>query len=120
MAQIQRFSEHVIDLAERLADVADAAEGKGNRRGGMGARWLVLPAAGAGLHALATSRPFPRQAMGVLEQAIARVPELPDDLLGRVAGHPLGHRRSEDHPPGVADVRQPQDHFRSLRLQAVR
>ncbi len=31
---VHKFSEQVIDLAERLADVADAANGKGIRKGG--------------------------------------------------------------------------------------
>jgi hypothetical protein len=48
MANVHKFSEQVIDLAERLADVADAANGKGIRKSGA-SRWLILPAAGAGL-----------------------------------------------------------------------
>jgi hypothetical protein len=32
MASINKVSEQVIDLAERFADVADAAQGKGTRR----------------------------------------------------------------------------------------
>jgi hypothetical protein len=84
MADISRFSEHVIDLAERLADVSDAANGKGIRRGSMGTRWLLLPAAGAGIYALATSGAFTRHAKGVMGQAKTRASELPDDLLNRV------------------------------------
>jgi hypothetical protein len=84
MADINKFSEQVIDLAERLADMSDAAKGKGIRRGGMGTRWFVLPAAGAGLYALATNGSFTRHAKGVVDQAKARASELPDDLLGRV------------------------------------
>jgi hypothetical protein len=85
MAQIQKFSEQMIHAAERLADVADAAEGKGARSGGgVGTRWLLLPAAGAGLYALATRRSFQRQAKDVLQQAKARASELPEDLLSRV------------------------------------
>ena len=81
MAGIHKFSEHVIDLAERLEDVADAANGKGIRRGSFGARWLILPAAGAGLYALATSGSFSRQARDVMDQAKTRASELPDDLM---------------------------------------
>ena len=33
MADINKFSEQVIDLAERLADMSDAAKGKGGRNG---------------------------------------------------------------------------------------
>ena len=52
MADMNRFSERLIDIAERFADVVDAAEGKGGRKGGPGARWLILPAAGAAAYAL--------------------------------------------------------------------
>src|SRR6478672_11399678 len=84
MADVHKFSEQVIDLAERLEDVADAAKGKGIRRGGLGSRWVILPAAGAGLYALATRGSFARQAKGVMDQAKTRVSELPDDLLRSV------------------------------------
>jgi len=84
VADIYRFSERVIDLAERLEDVADAAKGKGNRKGSLGTRWLLLPAAGAGLYALATSGSFSRQAKGVMNQAKTRATDLPDELLGRI------------------------------------
>jgi hypothetical protein len=84
MADIHKFSEQVIDLAERLEDVADAAKGKGNRRGSLGRRWLILPAAGAGLYALATSGSFTRGAKDVMDQAKTRASELPDDLLSRI------------------------------------
>jgi len=77
VADIYRFSERVIDLAERLEDVADAAKGKGNRKGSLGTRWLLLPAAGAGLYALATSGSFSRQAKGVMNQAKTRATDLP-------------------------------------------
>jgi hypothetical protein len=84
MAGIRKFSEGVVEAAERVADVADAAQGKGIRRGRMSARWLVLPAAGAGLYALATSGSFSSQAKGVLQQARARASDLPEELLDRV------------------------------------
>jgi hypothetical protein len=84
MADVHKFSESVIDMAERLEDVADAMQGKGNRRGGVGTRWLLLPAAGAGLYALATNNSFGRHAKGVIDQAKTRAAELPEDLLGRV------------------------------------
>jgi hypothetical protein len=80
---VHKFSEQVIDLAERLADVADAANGKGIRKGGT-TRWLILPAAGAGLYAFATSGSLTRHAKGVVNQAKARASDLPDDLLGVV------------------------------------
>lgn len=84
MADIHGFSERVIDLAGRLEDVADAVNGKGIRRGGMGTRWLLLPAVGAGLYALATNGTFTRRAKDVVGQAKTRASELPDDLMGRV------------------------------------
>jgi hypothetical protein len=49
----------------------------------MGARWVILPAAGAGLYALATSRSFSRRASGVIDEAKTRATELPDDLMKR-------------------------------------
>jgi hypothetical protein len=84
MADINKLSEQVIDLAERLADMSDAAKGKGSRRRSTGRQWVVLPVAGAGLYALATSGSFARQARGVMNQAKARASELPDDLLSRI------------------------------------
>ena len=82
MANIYRFSDGVVDFGERLADVADAVQGKGNRKGG--ARWLILPAAGAGLYALAANRTFARQAKRVMNEAKERASDLPEDLVGRV------------------------------------
>jgi hypothetical protein len=84
MGDVHRFSAYVIDLAERLDGMADAAKGKGTGRGGLRARWLVLPAAGAGLYALATSGSLSRQAKEVMNQAKTRASELPEDLVGRV------------------------------------
>jgi hypothetical protein len=84
MADIYKFSDRVIDAGERLADVADAVQGRGIRSGRIGVRWLLLPAAGAGLYALATSGSFTRQAKSVMNQAKERASDLPDDLVGRV------------------------------------
>ena len=83
MADMNKFSEQVIDLAERFADMTDAAQGRGNRKS-MGARWLILPAAGAGLYALGASGSFKRNAKKVMSQAKERASELPDDLMNRV------------------------------------
>jgi hypothetical protein len=88
MSAIYKFSERVIDLAERLEDVADAAHGKGRRKGGSGTRWLILPAAGAGLYALATNGSITRQAKDVMDQAKTRASELPDDLMSRIRQTP--------------------------------
>jgi hypothetical protein len=83
MADMNRFSEQLIDLAERFADMTDAAQGKGNRKS-MGARWLILPAAGAGLYALGANGSFKRSARKVMSQAKDRASELPEDLINRV------------------------------------
>jgi len=82
MADMNKFSEHVIDLAERFADITDSAQGKGNRKS-MGARWLIIPAAGAGLYALGASGSFTRSAKKVMSQAKERASELPEDLMNR-------------------------------------
>ena len=83
MADINKFAEQVIDFAERFADITDAAQGKGNRKG-VGARWLVLPVAGAGLYALGTNGSFTRKTKKVMNQAKTRASELPNDLMNRV------------------------------------
>lgn len=85
MADAHKLSERMIDMARRFEDVVDAAEGKGARgSGGIGTKWLLLPAAGAGLYALMTSNSVGRHAKGVLDQAKNRASELPDDLMNRV------------------------------------
>ena len=83
MADMKKFAEQVIDLAERFADITDAAQGKGNRKG-VGTRWLVLPVAGAGLYALGANGSFTRKTKKVMNQAKARASELPSDLMNRV------------------------------------
>jgi hypothetical protein len=83
MTNVHKFSERVIDFAERLEDVADAAAGKGARNGRGGTRWLLLPTVGAGVYALVTNKAFGRQAKGVMDEAKRRASELPDDLLKR-------------------------------------
>ena len=79
MNDVQNFSKHVIDYAERLADMADAAEGHGKRKLGL-TRWLVLPAVGAGLYAFVTSG----RGKGVMDDAKTKAAELPEDLVKRV------------------------------------
>jgi hypothetical protein len=82
MGDLQKVSKQVADLAQRLADVADAARGQRSR--GIGAiRWVLLPAAGAAAYAAAKSS-LKSPAKGVAREA-RRTPEQPDfDLLGRV------------------------------------
>jgi len=86
MADVNRFSEQLIDVAERFADVVDATQGKGARKGGVGARWLILPAAGAAAYALVTSSSnLARQTRGLMRRAKDRATDLPDaDLFARV------------------------------------
>lgn len=86
MADVNEFSEGLIDMAERFADVVDAAQGRGARKAGSGAKWLLLPAAGAGAYALATSSSgLARRTRKLMTRAKDRATDLPDaDLLGRV------------------------------------
>jgi hypothetical protein len=83
MADVKKVSEQLIDYAGRLENVVDAAQGKESGRAPR-ARWLLLPAAGAGLYALTTSGAFTRQARDVAKEARDRAAELPDALLSRV------------------------------------
>jgi hypothetical protein len=86
MAELNKMSEGLIDMAERFADVVDAAQGRGARKAGHGARWLILPAAGAGVYALATSSSaFARRTRKLMSRAKDRATDLPDaDLFARV------------------------------------
>jgi hypothetical protein len=107
MADVHKLSEQMIDLAERLSDVADAAAGK--RRtprssassGAAIGRWILLPAAGAALYAAGRSRFFARQAKSVLgearlltEEAKSRAADLPNELLNNVRQKSAGNGRS--------------------------
>jgi hypothetical protein len=105
MADVSRFSERLIDMAERFADVVDAAEGKGGRKSGVGARWLFLPAAGAAAYALATSSSgLARQSRGLMRRAKDRATDLPDaDLFTRVR-EVTG--LEEESPPASGSRRQ--------------
>jgi hypothetical protein len=81
MSRIHTFSSHVIDYAERLSEMADAAEGK--RRANRGRDLVVLPAVGAAIYALAKSDFFSRQAKSVVGEAKTVAVELQDDLMAR-------------------------------------
>ena len=48
MAEVKKMSEGLVDMAERFADVLDAAQGRGARKASGGAEWLILPAARRG------------------------------------------------------------------------
>ena len=84
MNGIHKFSAQVIDYAERLSDVADAAQGKNHRQAASAKRWLLLPASGAALYAIVKSDSFSRQAKDVMDDAKTRAAELPEDLIGLV------------------------------------
>lgn len=64
MGTIQKLSSQVIDYAERVSDMADAAQGKHHQRAGLTSRWLLLPASGAALYALVKSDALARPAKG--------------------------------------------------------
>ncbi len=99
MADVHRFSDQMIEFAERMANVADAAQGRSVRRAGIPTSWLILPAAGAGLYALAKSDFVARRAKGVADDVKTRASGLPDDLLSRARQTPA--------KPASADGAQP-------------
>ena len=84
MADLHKLSKQIADVAERLADVADAANGQRPRRSGA-MRWVVLPLAGAMAYAAAKrGLKGSVRAKEVAKEAM-RTPEQPDsDLLVRV------------------------------------
>jgi hypothetical protein len=84
MGTIQKLSSQVIDYAERVSEMADAAQGKHHQRAGLTSRWLLLPASGAALYAVLKSDALTRPAKEVMDGAKARASELPDDLLSMV------------------------------------
>ena len=81
MADLHKLSNQVADVAERLADIADAASGRRSRMGGA-LGWVVLPLAGALAYAAAKrslNRPVqPNEVAG------KGTPQPDFDLLGRV------------------------------------
>jgi hypothetical protein len=97
----------VIDYAERLSDVADAAQGKNHshRHTASAKRWLLLPASGAALYALVKSDSFSRQAKDVMDDAKTRAAELPEELIGLVRQtterSPSRNGRAQSRPAGT-------------------
>jgi hypothetical protein len=83
VSDIKRLSEQIVVVGERLGNVADAVDGN-DRKTMPRARWLLLPAAGAGIYALATSRTLARQAREAVKEARDRASDLPDDLTRRL------------------------------------
>jgi hypothetical protein len=112
MAAIPKFSAQVIDYAERLSGMADAAEGRRPRSGGAIRRWVALPASGAALYALVKSDFFSRQAKDVIDEAKTRASELPDDLVARV-------RETVEEPTGNGS-RKRRPSTRSTRARSKR
>jgi hypothetical protein len=84
MSGIQKVSERVIDYAERLSDMADAAEGNHRQTTHLVRRWVLLPAAGAGLFALAKSDFLNRRVKEVVDEAKTIAADLPEELMTRV------------------------------------
>jgi hypothetical protein len=84
MADFNKIVQQVGTVAERVADVSDAARGKGVKKSG-GMRWLIVPAAAAGVYIAAKSSTVGRSAKAFVGQAKDRASEMPDmDLLSRV------------------------------------
>jgi hypothetical protein len=81
---MNRLSDQVIEYAERASAMSDAAQGKKGIRGRAMGRWLLLPAAGAGLYAMVKSKSVTRKAKDAMDDAKARASELPEELMGRV------------------------------------
>jgi hypothetical protein len=125
MADVNKLSDRVIEYAERASAMSDAAQGKKRIRTNGMARWLVLPAAGAGLYAMARSKTVTRQAKGALDEAKSRAAELPDELLGLVrqaskaAGTSTSTSTSSSSGNGASQQRKPSpSRRRSTRARA--
>jgi hypothetical protein len=114
MASMDKLSQQLIEVAERVADVNDAAKGRGLRHRGTPTRWVMLPALGAGLYALGTRVSISRHAKSVLDQAKDRASDLPQDLLGRVQ-ETTGetNRRSKTSSSGRSNGNRPKSRARS-------
>jgi hypothetical protein len=78
------LSKSIVGFGERLANVSDAAKGKERGRVGSTSRWLLLPAAGAGLYAVARSEFVARQTKEMVDEAKTLATELPNDLMKSV------------------------------------
>jgi hypothetical protein len=80
-----KFAKQVTEVAERVADVSDAARGKARKRSGGLGRWLILPVAGAAVYAAAKrASAAGRSTDGVVRRAEGRAGTPDMDLLNRV------------------------------------
>jgi len=123
MTNVHKFSERVIELAERTSAVADAAQGRRVRTGRTRMRWLLLPAAGAGLYALATNGSFTRQAKSVMTQAKERASDLPEELADRVqeaTGQTTSQRKTTSSRSGTTSSRSGTARRRSRKTASAR
>jgi hypothetical protein len=69
MTDLHKMAEQVADVADRIAAVADALQGKSTRRRGAG-RWLLLPGAGAlAMFAVRNGTDLVRQARELADRA---------------------------------------------------
>lgn len=115
MNGIHKFSAQVIDYAERLSDVADAAQGKNHRQAGSAKRWLLLPASGAALYAIVKSDSFSRQAKDVMDDAKTRAAELPEELIGlvRQTNRSISQNETTQSRPAATQRKKPATRRRS-------
>lgn len=113
MGSIHKFSQQVIDLAERLDDMAEAAKGKGQRGTTTTTRFVFLPAAGAALYAVAKSNFVTKRTKGVVRSAKTRASELPNDLLKAV-------RQTQKAPRNASSSTAGQRNNRSTRKSTAR
>jgi hypothetical protein len=88
------LSKSIVDFGDRLANVSDAAKGKGRGRVGSTSRWLLLPAAGAGLYAVARSEFVAKQTKEMVDEAKTLATELPNDLMNSVRQTSQASQRS--------------------------
>ncbi|HWH55126.1 MAG TPA: hypothetical protein VNT04_06060 [Gaiellaceae bacterium] len=80
------ITQQVAEVAERVVENVSGAVRNGAKKGGHGARWLILPAVGAAVYAVAKNgSKFGRSTKALAGQAKDRASGIPDvDLLGRV------------------------------------
>ncbi len=79
------LTQQAAEVAERVVENVSGAVRKRGRKGGHGARWLILPAVGAAVYAVARNRSVGHSAKALAGQAKDRASEMQEmDLLGRV------------------------------------